>query len=219
MQFSKISGGPCVMAIPSFVFFDLGNVIVRFDNDRACQQMGKVCGVAPEMIREIAFDGPLRQQYETGQLSTPEFHDAICQATSTRPDFDALVAAGSDIFCLNLSIVPVIVQLRAAGVPMGLLSNTSESHWRFLSEGRFTLLKSCFSVYVLSYQVGAAKPDPAIYEKAAEMAGVEPSEVLFIDDLETHVTGARTAGFDAVQYKSTPQLVEDLRQRGFRFNY
>jgi putative hydrolase of the HAD superfamily len=76
-----------------------------------------------------------------------------------------------------------------------------------------------FEVHALSYRIGAAKPEPAIFAAAAELAGVAPQEVFFTDDLPRHVAGARAAGFDAVQYTSTPQLVAELRARGARFNY
>ena len=71
----------------------------------------------------------------------------------------------------------------------------------------------------MSCQVRAAKPDAAIFQAAAELAGVPPEEIFFTDDLAEHVAGAREAGFDAVQYTSTPRLVAELRDRGLRFNY
>ena len=51
------------------------------------------------------------------------------------------------------------------------------------------------------------------------LAGVAPQDIFFTDDIPGHVEGARRAGFDAVQYTTTPQLVNDLHDRGVRFNY
>ena len=54
---------------------------------------------------------------------------------------------------------------------------------------------------------------------AAEMAGCQPQEIFFADDIPGHVAGARAVGFDAVQFTSAAALAEDLRARGIQFNY
>ena len=48
---------------------------------------------------------------------------------------------------------------------------------------------------------------------------MSPQEIFFCDDVIGHVTAAREAGFDAVQYTTTAALVADLWRRGVRFNY
>jgi hypothetical protein len=40
-----------------------------------------------------------------------------------------------------------------------------------------------------------------------------------MDDVPGHVAAANEAGFDAVQYTTTPALVAELRNRGVTFNY
>jgi HAD superfamily hydrolase (TIGR01549 family) len=105
-----------------------------------------------------------------------------------------------------------------AGYRLGILSNTCEGHWEHCA-GRYALVRELFDVHILSYRVGAAKPDPAIYQSAARQAGVAPEDVFFTDDIPSHVEAARASGFDAVQYTSTPKLVQDLRARSLRFNY
>lgn len=100
---------------------------------------------------------------------------------------------------------------------MGILSNTFHTHWEYcLSHYR---LLAGFGVHALSYRMGLAKPDPAIFLAAAELAGVRPEEIFFVDDIAEHVTSARTVGFDAVQFTTTAALASELRARGVRFNY
>jgi putative hydrolase of the HAD superfamily len=111
------------------------------------------------------------------------------------------------------------VQLKAAGYRLGILSNTSPAHWEFIADGRFTLIRSFFDVCVLSYQVGAMKPEAEIYRAAEVRAGVAAEHVFFVDDRAENVAGARCCGFDAVQYTTAAALAADLRQRGARINY
>ena len=109
--------------------------------------------------------------------------------------------------------------LDSAGYRLGILSNTCPSHWNWCATGRYTLIVRAFSVYALSYELGACKPSAEIFAGAAHLAGVKPQEIFFIDDVAGHVAGAKAAGFDAVQYTTTGQLVADLRGRGLEFNY
>ena len=203
---------------PKFLYFDLGNVLVTFSVDVMLRQIGAAAGITAEEARAAIFDDELMRQHESGRLSQREFYEAFCAAISRRPDYDALVAAASDIFVLNLPMLPVVAQLHQAGYPMGILSNTCATHWDHCL-GRYRIIGEAFAVHALSFRIGAMKPEAAIFHAAAELAGVRTEDVFFVDDLVQHVAGARAAGFDAVQYTTTPALVTELRRRGVRFNY
>jgi FMN phosphatase YigB (HAD superfamily) len=202
-----------------FLYFDLGNVVVRFDHLKGCRQMADVAGISSEEVFAAVFDSELNRRYELGEVSSREFHAEFCRATGTSPDFDAFFHAAGDIFELNHSLVPVLAALESAGCRLGLLSNSCECHWQRLLDSDYGVLPAVFSVLALSFQIKAMKPDRKIYQAAAELAGVAPNEIFFCDDVMGHVLGAREAGFDAVQYTTTPALVADLHRRGLRFNY
>jgi putative hydrolase of the HAD superfamily len=201
-----------------FLYFDLGRVLVHFSVDRMCRQMAELAGIGPEAVRAAIFESDLQSRYERGEITGAEFHEAFCRATGTRTDYAAMTQAGSAIFEINVSMLPVVSQLRAAGHRLGILSNTCEGHWNYCL-ARFRVLAEDFQVYALSYQIRAVKPHAEIYREAARLAGVRPEEIFFTDDIEANVHGARAAGFDAVHYTSTGPLTADLRARGIRFNY
>lgn len=213
-------GHACVAEVvaPAFIYFDLGKVLVDFSVERMCRQIGETAGLAAERVAEILFEDQLQKRAELGEASDREFFEAFCQLSGTRPDYDALVAAASDIFEINCGVVPIVAQLAQAGHRMGVLSNTCRSHWEHCLS-RYTIVAEAFSVHTLSFEVGACKPDAAIYQAAAEAAGVAPEEIFFVDDIADNVAGAAAAGFDAVQYTSAAQVAADLRRRGVRFNY
>ena len=139
-------------------------------------------------------------------------------ASGTRPGCDELRHAANDIFKLNGTLLPVVTRLQQSRYRLGILSNTCENHWEYCRQ-RFRIVGEGFDVHALSFRIGAMKPDAAIFERAAELAGVAPDEVFYVDDIPQHVAAAREVGFDAVQYTSTPALVAELRRRGLRFNY
>lgn len=197
-----------------FFYFDLGNVLLKFDHQVACRQMADVAGISPAQVREIVFDAPLQSAYERGDLSTREYYELFCERSGTRPNSNDLFHAASDIFDLDEQVASIIAGLRRAGNRAGILSNTCDVHWRFLAEERFPILNTLFEVAALSFRLRCAKPEPAIYHAAAELAGVAPEEVFFVDDRPANVAGALEAGFDAVQFTSPPGLLAELANRG-----
>jgi HAD superfamily hydrolase (TIGR01549 family) len=204
---------------PRFLYFDLGNVLVMFDHHLAARNLGALLGCAPERVWDFVFAGGLNARLDAGNLTTDELDELLCQEFGCRPPFEQLNLAGSEIFELNYSMNAVLGRLAGAGYRLGLLSNTSDLHWRYLTRDRYWLIPDAFEQLVLSFQVGLMKPDPRIYRLAAEQAGVEPHEVFYVDDLPVNVAGAREAGLDAVQYTTTPALVDELYRRGIRINY
>jgi putative hydrolase of the HAD superfamily len=204
---------------PQFLFFDLGNVLLYFSHELGCRQMAEVSGSSYEKVWQVVYsDGGLEWRYERNELSDDEFYEAFCQQTRTQPDYHALQLAGSAIFELNTSILPIVTQLVFAGHRMGILSNTCRPHWEYISR-RFTIVEKLFRVHALSYQLDALKPEPPIYAAAAKLAGLPPHEIFFVDDRADNVAGARNSGFDAVQYTTSAALAAALRDRGVGFNY
>jgi FMN phosphatase YigB (HAD superfamily) len=91
----------------------------------------------------------------------------------------------------------------------GILSNSSpgarerEACWRF---------EEVTDDIVYSHEVALKKPDPAIYALAGRRLGVEPHEVLFLDDVPVNVDAARAAGWHAVLHESTPGSIAELER-------
>lgn len=206
------------MKSPKFLYFDLGKVLVDFSLDRMFQQISASASIDAETARAAVLGSGLMREHESGRVSDRQYYEAFCTATGSRPDFDALTRAACEIFELKTSMLPLVAHLRQAGYPMGVLSNTCTMHWEYCRQ-HYRIVAEGFDVYALSYRLGAVKPEAAIFHAAAELAGVCPEDIFFVDDIAEHVTGARAFGFDAVQFTTTASLAEELRSRGIRFNY
>jgi len=206
------------MKTPRFLYFDLGMVLVDFSVERMLRQMAEASGVSPEAVKEILFNDGLLNRFETGKVSSREFYELYCGRIGTRPDYETLCRAGSEIFSLNVPMLPIVAQLRQAGYRLGILSNTCECHWEYCFK-QYRIITEGFHEHALSFRIGATKPDAAIFHAAAELAGCRPDEIFFVDDIPGHVEGAKSAGIDAVLYTSAAQVAEELRRRGLRFNY
>lgn len=199
---------------PAFVYFDLGNVLCFFDRDRVFRSMAAVSGAAPATIRRVVMDEGLQAALERGEIDWPAFHETFCRQTGTRPESVALARAASDMFWLNVGILPVVAACERAGIPLGILSNTCEPHWASLLAEGYSILPGSFREVVLSHEVRAAKPGRPIYDVATARAGVPPEQIFFCDDLPEHVEAARAAGWDAELFVGAASLADQLARRG-----
>ena len=200
---------------PEFIYFDLGNVLLYFSRERQFQQMADVLGVSAEEVGRIVEQNDLMYGCETGKISPEQAHAIFCNAAGQDCKFAALCQAGSNIFELNSSMVPLITQLSRTGHRLGILSNTSASHWEYCRQ-HFAILRDCFEKNILSYEVGTMKPQRAIYQAAIDATGVPAAKIFYTDDLEPNIQGGVECGMDAVLYTDAPTLINAMRQRNLQ---
>lgn len=202
------------MRCPAFIYLDLGRVVVDFDHALAWQKVAAITGLAEADIEQFFTADDRPRRIETGLLAWDTLHAEFVRAMAVEVDVDALARAAGDIFTLRVEMLPVIAAIERAGVPLGILSNTCDIHWQHLLRCRYGILQGGISPLVLSYEVGAMKPHPSIYEAAVAKAGVPADRIFFCDDIPAHVEAARAAGWDAEVFTGARQLVEQLASRG-----
>ena len=90
----------------------------------------------------------------------------------------------------------VVRGLRERGVPTALVSNCSHNTRPIVE--RFGLERE-FDAVILSFEVGAMKPDPAIYREAlARVGDPDPSRAVFVDDQVEYCDGAAVVGLQTL---------------------
>jgi putative hydrolase of the HAD superfamily len=88
----------------------------------------------------------------------------------------------------------VLSGLRERGLKVGVLSNTLPSIAATLEE---VGLADVIDVAIATGTLGVHKPEPDAFLKAAELMGLPPAEILFIDDKLENVVAARAVGMQA----------------------
>jgi putative hydrolase of the HAD superfamily len=102
--------------------------------------------------------------------------------------------------------------IKQRGLLTAIVSNMGDTvHERMVSELGWL---SRFDVLVWSYQLGIAKPDPAIYRYALEKLGTQPAETLFIDDKAENVEAAVALGMKGIIFSDAGKLRTDLVESG-----
>src|SRR5689334_1162314 len=99
-------------------------------------------------------------------------------------------------------------QLRGRGYKMAICTNNVRE-WEPLWRAKLPV-DEIFDVVVDSAFVGSRKPEPRIYQITLERLGTAPEATLFVDDVDVNCEGARTAGMQAIRFRSTDQAIEDI---------
>jgi putative hydrolase of the HAD superfamily len=100
----------------------------------------------------------------------------------------------SENFELYEDALPVLEELRAAQLRLGLVSNGIRDLREFVAHHRLEV-----DAIVGSRAHGYVKPHPTIFQSALQQLGVEPAQAVMVgDSLEEDVAGARALGMRAI---------------------
>jgi len=212
------------MNTPSVVVFDLGKVLVDFDYSIAARTLGPRSKLSPADLQFLLCQSPLLCQYERGEITTAQFHRGVCAAAGFELPEHVFAACFAEIFSEIAPMIALHAALRAAGVPTWIFSNTNEIAARHI-RNRFPFFSN-FDGYVLSYEHGAMKPVPKIYEIIELQTGQTGAAILYLDDRAENIAAGLERGWRAVLHETPektrsiiknlglPTEVED-KQKGF----
>lgn len=196
------------------IVFDIGQVLIYFNISPVVQWIAKFSPLEPPQVSPRIFGKPLGIDFECGKISGQEFFDLLCKELkipeNTRPPYDLFVQAFNHIFKPNDAVLNIMSRL-SLQYTIGIISNTNKLHYDYLIE-TYPVLKQ-IPYQVLSFETGLRKPDRRMYEIIVSRAGIDPSDVLMIDDKRENIEGAHTAGFDAILYMNTETLHKELAKR------
>ena len=191
------------------VIFDIGGVMVGLGRLHFFEQFG----YSPQMCERLlssAMKSPHWKELDRGVLTDEEVIDRFVKDA---PELETEIRRSMEnvhgiVYRLETSI-PWIEELRESGRRVLYLSNYSmkvandnEDAMDFLSHMDGGLLSCDYKVI---------KPDPAFYMILIEKYGLEPSECVFLDDLEDNLAAARSLGIHTILVKDHEQAAADLK--------
>jgi glucose-1-phosphatase len=194
------------------IIFDLGRVLVPFDFTRGYDRMAALCPYTAQEIPERLRQTDLVAKFESGQIAPEDFVARMSEILELQSNYSQFCEIWSSVFLPYTLIPESLVEALHRRYRTVLLSNTNAIHYSMIKES-YPILRH-FDSYVLSYEVGAMKPSPLIYNEAIRQSACEAGECFFTDDVAAYVEGARREGIDAVQFENHEQIERELRARG-----
>lgn len=198
------------MAIEA-VILDLGNVLAFHDDDVLFGRLSAFGGAAPAVIRQRMLE--LWDSINRGILAGDDLRRTVCEVagSSTPMDSETFFEVWNCYFRVHHEILPLVEALLGR-VKVMLLSNTNETHWRFLRP-RLPIVER-FHHLLLSYELRMAKPDPEIFHEALRWTGTAPEAAVFFDDVQRFVDAAIAAGMQGRVFTSAAAFRTQLAELG-----
>jgi putative hydrolase of the HAD superfamily len=195
------------MAIKAVVF-DIGGVLEITPGTGWDEKWEARLGLQPGELPQR-----LRTPWTGGSIGTVSEEEV---ETSTREilglDQEQLEEFMSDLWddylgTLNVELAAYFAGLRPR-YKTGILSNSFVGA-REKEQERYGFGDMC-DVIVYSHEVGMKKPDRRIYQLLCERLGVQPWEVIFLDDVPQAIEAAQEVGIHGIVFKNTAQAIADI---------
>jgi len=177
-----------------FVYFDMNGCLVRAASN-AFSRLAEASGAAPDTVETVFW----------------QYNDAVCRGDKTVDELNTALAERLGImvdwyqyYLEAQESMPGMAELVAwvsENYRVGILTNTMPGLVQLMME-RELLPRVAYEVIIDSSDVRAIKPEEKIYEIAAQKAGVEPHEILLIDDDRPNLVAANRQGWHTMKFQS-----------------
>lgn len=180
----------------TWIVFDYGEVIAQRPTEQA---FARLAGIIEAPAADFA-EGYWRhrEKYDRGLAELDYWQAVGAQAQVEVGPAEAAALSAADVELWNTldpGSVELIEELAAAGRRLALLSNAPRAHGTAFRTRQWA---APFEHFVISGELGVAKPDAAIWQALLARLGAHAGEVLFLDDREVNVAAAREAGIHAI---------------------
>ena len=197
---------------PRALLWDVGNVIVRW-NPRTLY--AKIFKEPADLDRFLSHVGTLDWHSATDRGVT--FADNIAALSAEHPHHAEHIAAWWDRWDEMLSgTIPetesVIEDLAARGVPQFALTNMSSETWPGIKA--MSPAFRHFRDAIVSAEERVIKPEPRIYQIVLERTGLEPADLLFVDDSAANIAAAAVLGFHTHHFTDPAALRPTIERHG-----
>lgn len=196
------------------IIFDLGGVVLNLDYQATIDAFKKLGKQNFDELYTQANQDKIFDQYETGQISSPQFRDYFRKFLSESISDDQIDAAWNKLL-LNLpkERIELLYELKEK-YPIFLFSNTNDIHLKCFRQiikhsfGDEDLLEKVFNKTYYSHLLGMRKPNIEAFQYILDEQSLTAERTLFIDDSIQHIEGARKLGIQTIHL--TDREITDL---------
>ena len=195
------------------VLFDFGGVISTSPFE-AFARFEYSNGLPADFLRTLNAtnsDTNAWARHERNELDFDEFCAAYeAEALAAGYTIDARDVIGCLSGDIRHEMIEAIRRCRER-LRTGLITNNMAP----MNQGESPMLSfvdELFDVIIESSKAGVRKPDPKIYEMACEQLGVEPHEVVFLDDLGVNLKPARAMGMTTIKVEEPGAALAELER-------
>jgi 2-haloacid dehalogenase len=192
------------------IVLDVGSVLVDVDPDRALRQLSKKSGKQLGMPSANDLEAMFVSLY-VGDRSWLETVETINKHLGLSLQKDEW----QEIWCSIITgKVPGMCQALAElkdEFTLIALSNTDEVHWNYVL-ATYPIMQQ-LDAWVVSYEEGMKKPNPAIYNTLMDRYGRGELPFFYTDDNAQFVNAAQELGWDAEVFVDASRFQQHIAKR------
>lgn len=201
-----MSGTEQKLNIPGRVIvFDYGEVLSQSPSERDRAALIEVAGADADDFWPSYWAH--RDELDHGTLSIPAYWHRVAADLGLAFGPSQVQQLWAADFRSWISVEPgsieILHELSAGGTRLALLSNAG---YDFGDPFRRSPFGRYFERVFVSAELGLLKPDPEIYRHVARELGIDPSEMVFVDNKKVNVEGAESIGVLGHHFVGVPQL-------------
>lgn len=167
-------------------------------------------GLKPAALLETAMAWDVYRPAMAGELTHEEWMRATAARLPVPADEAAAAVAEWQAYRgeTDPEALAFVREVRAGGRKVGLATNATDL---LPSDLEALGLTGELDVVINSWDLKVHKPAPEFFQRACDLIGEQPKHVLFVDDDDRAVRGARVAGLSAYRWTG-PQHLPYLRK-------
>ncbi len=194
------------------VIFDYGKVLSLPPSDADWAALAAASGVPKANFQDRYWK--FRDAYDKREVSAAAYWEKVAERGLAENEVTELVSMDDAQWTKeNPEMLHLARQLKELGVKIAILSNMQQDMLRMM-RAKFSWLGE-FDLQMYSCETGVVKPEHDSYLKCSNALGVEPAQVLFLDDKQKNIDGALRVGMHALLFDGDRSPVEKkLRELG-----
>ncbi|HSX39743.1 MAG TPA: HAD family phosphatase, partial [Candidatus Saccharimonadales bacterium] len=165
-----------------------------------------------DTVNYVLYKSPEMLNFKLGKMEEEDYWKYATWALGINATYDQIYKLLRDSYQVNQEVVDYVQKVRAAGFKTCICSNNFVTRIRELNN-KFGFL-DLFDVQVFSYKVGYIKPDKRIFEELVSAAEVAPEEIVYSDDDEQKMDGAKELGINTFVYTNFEDFKKNLESLG-----
>ena len=191
------------------LIFDVGGVLIGY---RWKEMFMDDFGLSDEGAEELGsriFDDPIWADFDRGFVETDALVEHYCALYPDSGYYIKRLFYENDMMATDRADVwEKVKELKSRGYNIYILSNYSE--FLFEKHTGHMPFRSLLDGGIVSYEVGAVKPERVIYEKLLDKYALDPASCIFYDDISQNVEAARALGIESHIVTSEEDLLKQL---------
>ena len=193
------------------IILDMGNVLLEWNKDKILQ------GVSDTKEEYLVLDKTIFQSglWLRLDLGTMTREELVLKLVSMigrtyQKKVEAVIWNWPSYIDIFTEVFPVLSEVKKKRHRIFVLSNTSNVFYDLLEE-QLSPIKELLDGFILSCDIKAIKPDLTMFKEILDKYQLDPTNCVFLDDIEDNTMAAEKLGIKAYQVKKRSNVVDILK--------